>query len=115
MLLLQNVIVKNGIKTLPSQIHYQPGLQQSHNYDFELCFKVSDDFSNVVAAWNAAMSIAKDIIAEYGRCVNLQSSNNSDVWLAQQLQILTLYAQVTWMWSMPSAHVLMCVGCAAMH
>ncbi|BDA44303.1 probable D-arabinono-1,4-lactone oxidase at N-terminal half [Coccomyxa sp. Obi] len=65
-LLLQNVIVKSGLKTLPSQIHYQPGLQQDHNYDFELCFKVSDDFSNVVAAWNAAVSIAKDVIAEYG-------------------------------------------------
>lgn len=50
-----------------SQIHYQPGLQQDHNCDFELCFKVSNDFSNVVAAWNAAVSIAKDVIAEYGR------------------------------------------------
>lgn len=65
-LLLEKVVVKSGLKTLPAQIHYQPGLQQDHIYDFELCFKVSDDFSNVVEAWNAAIRIAKEVIAEYG-------------------------------------------------
>jgi hypothetical protein len=72
-LLLEKLIVKSGVKTLPAQIHYQPGLQQFHNYDFEMCFKVSDDFLNVVEAWNAAVDIAKDIIVQYGRSVALLS------------------------------------------
>ena len=33
----------------------------------EFCFKVNDDFQNVIDAWNAGIRIAKDIIEEYGR------------------------------------------------
>jgi hypothetical protein len=34
----------------------------------EFCFKVNDDFSNIVDAWNAVLSIVKDMTVEYGRC-----------------------------------------------
>ena len=32
-LLLENVIVSNGLKSIPAQTHVQPGIQQDHVYD----------------------------------------------------------------------------------
>ena len=32
-LLLEDVIVSNGLKSIPAQTHVQPGIQQDHVYD----------------------------------------------------------------------------------
>ena len=32
-LLLQNVITTNGLKSIPAQVHFQPGIQQDHVFD----------------------------------------------------------------------------------
>lgn len=98
--LLQNVVVKSGLKTLPSQIHYQPGLQQDHIYDFELCFKVSEDFQNVVDAWNAAVSIAKDIIVQYGR-----SDTQLLLWQQHSMLLICL------LWSADSLRMILLLCC----
>ena len=32
-LLLQTVITTNGLKSIPAQVHFQPGIQQDHVFD----------------------------------------------------------------------------------
>ena len=32
-LLLQTVVTTNGLKSIPAQVHFQPGIQQDHVFD----------------------------------------------------------------------------------
>ncbi|CAK0738229.1 hypothetical protein CVIRNUC_001012 [Coccomyxa viridis] len=65
-LLLQTVITTNGLKSIPAQVHFQPGIQQDHVSDAEFVFKVSDDFSNFIQIFTVAVEIARDFIVKYG-------------------------------------------------
>ena len=97
-LLLEDLIITNGTKTIGAQNHFEPALQQDHIYDFgtglwflqrdsiddpavrhrasvmpylwrcaELCFRVTEDFSNIVEAIEVAINITKQAIVEFGR------------------------------------------------
>ncbi|KAK9812636.1 hypothetical protein WJX72_001001 [[Myrmecia] bisecta] len=50
--------LQDGVRSLPAAIHYQKAIDNFPVNDFEMCFKVAPDFSNVVEAWRAVVDIA---------------------------------------------------------
>ncbi|KAK9836984.1 hypothetical protein WJX81_004351 [Elliptochloris bilobata] len=62
---LQSLINRSGLMTLPAAIHYGRGaVDQFKIYDFEMYFRVDADFAVPFAAWNAAVTVAREMLVE---------------------------------------------------